>query len=65
MSEKDIYDLLKKEKIAYQAFEHEKVYTMDDLDRIMFPHKEAYANLYYTKSKIFYIVYYRINITWS
>ena len=43
MSEKDIYDLLKKEKIAYQAFEHEKVYTMDDLDRIMSPHKEAYA----------------------
>lgn len=43
MSEKDIYDLLKKEKIAYQAFEHEKVYTMDDLNKIMSPHKEAYA----------------------
>ncbi len=52
MNKQDVYNFLKEKKIAFEAIEHGAVWTMDELQDVEIPHKEADAkNLFIRDDK--------------
>lgn len=59
MDKEEIINFIKNKNIWYESLEHEKAYTMEELEKLNLPHKNSEAkNLFvrYDKKKNYYLI---------